>query len=295
MEPWRTAIATSDATNIWIRGHAVTALMQKATFTDVIVLLHLGRLPSPGERRLLDALLIGVADHGAGAPSCAAARLAASGNRASISSAVAAGVLAIGDDHGGAGSNCMELIARSLAAAKADGLAPADAARRAVDDAIRGKTRLPGLGHRVHTTDPRVKTLFDMARAEGIAGDGIAFMEALETNAGARIKPLPMNIDGALGAILHDMGFTPPAGRFLFIVGRVAGLTAEVAEEYAREKPMRIKVQVNYDGPAPIEDSERTNDVSEPRDPPSHWSAPADKAERGDEARPERSRRRAPV
>jgi citrate synthase len=254
MEPWRTAIATSDATNIWIRGHAVTALMQKATFTDVIVLLHLGRLPSPGERRLLDALLIGVADHGAGAPSCAAARLAASGNRSSISSAVAAGILAIGDDHGGAGSNCMELIARALGAAKAQGLTPAQAAQRAVDEAVREKRRLPGLGHRVHTTDPRVKTLFDMARAEGVAGDGIVFMEGLEAEARARIKPLPMNIDGALAAILHDMGFAPPAGRFMFIIGRVAGLTAEVAEEYAREKPMRIKFNVEYDGVPPIDE-----------------------------------------
>ena len=130
MDPWRTAIATSDATNIWIRGHAVSSLMQGATFTDVIVLLHLGRLPSAGERRLLDAVLIGVADHGAGAPSCAAARLAASGNRTSISSAVAAGVLAIGDDHGGAGSNCMELIAKGLASAKSEGHDPAEAARR---------------------------------------------------------------------------------------------------------------------------------------------------------------------
>src|SRR3954464_2328509 len=122
MEPWRTAIATSDATNIWIRGHEIASLMRGATFTDTIVLLHLGRLPSPGERRLLDAVLIGVADHGAGAPSCAAARLAASGNRSSISSAIAAGVLAIGDDHGGAGSNCMELIAEGLATAKPDGI-----------------------------------------------------------------------------------------------------------------------------------------------------------------------------
>lgn len=226
--------------------------MQKATFTDVVMLLHLGRLPSPGERRLLNALLIGMSDHGAGAPSCAAARLAASGNRSSISSAVAAGVLAIGDDHGGAGSNCMELIARSLASAKDGGRTAAQAAKDCVDHAVREKRRLPGLGHRVHTTDPRVKTLFDMARAEGVAGDGIAFMEALEAEAGSRIKPLPMNIDGALAAILHDMGFTPPAGRFLFIVGRVAGLTAEVAEEYAREKPMRITFQVEYDGPPPI-------------------------------------------
>jgi citrate synthase len=249
MEPWRTAIATSDATNIWIRGHAVTSLMTGATFTDAIVLLHLGRLPSPGERRLLDAVLIGVADHGAGAPSCAAARLAASGNRSSISSAVAAGILAIGDDHGGAGSNTMQLIADGLRAAAEEGLTPADAARRAVDQAVTEKKRLPGLGHRVHTTDPRVKVLFDLARSEGVAGDGVHFMEALEAEARSRIKPLPMNIDGALAAILHDMGFTPAAGRFLFIVGRVAGLTAEVAEEYEREKPMRIKIPVAYDGP----------------------------------------------
>jgi citrate synthase len=225
--------------------------MQGATFTDTIFLLHLSRLPSAGERRLLDALLIGVADHGSGAPSCAAARLAASGNRSSISSAIAAGILAIGDDHGGAGSNCMELITAGLAGAKVDGLSPAVAAQRAVDAAVREKRRLPGLGHRVHTTDPRVKVLFDMARAEGVAGDGILFMEALEAEARTRIKPLPMNIDGALAAILHDMGFPPPAGRFLFIVGRVAGLTAEVAEEYARERPMRIQFKVDYDGPPP--------------------------------------------
>ena len=252
MDPWRTAIATSDATNIWVRGHAVTSLMRDATFTDMIVLLHLGRLPSPGERRLLDAVLIGVADHGSGAPSCAAARLAASGNRASISSAVAAGILAIGDDHGGAGSNCMELIAQGLAEADARGTdarppprsapsRPPSATSAGCRDSATASTR----------PIPRVKVLFDMARAEGVAGDGILFMEALETEARARIKPLPMNIDGALAAILHDLGFTPPAGRFLFIVGRVAGLTAEVAEEYAREKPMRIKIPVTYDGVPP--------------------------------------------
>ena len=76
-------------------------------------------------------------------------------------------------------------------------------------------------------------------------------MRALEAAARERIKPLPMNIDGALAAILHDLGFPPPAGQFLFIVGRVAGLTAEVAEEYAREKPMRIKIPVEYDGVPP--------------------------------------------
>ena len=251
MDPWRTAIVTSDATNIWVRGYEITSLMQRSSFTDTIFLLHRGQLPSEGERRLLDAILIGVADHGAGAPSCAAARLAASGNRQSLSAAIAAGILAIGDEHGGAGSSCMDLIAAGVAASTRDGVSIEDAAQRTVEDAVRMKTRLPGLGHRVHTTDPRTATLFDMAEVEGLAGGGIAFMRALEAEARVRIKPLPLNIDGALAAVLHDIGFPPPFGKLVFIIGRVAGLTAEVAEEYLREQPMRIKIPVTYDGVAP--------------------------------------------
>jgi citrate synthase len=117
--------------------------------------------------------------------------------------------------------------------------------------AQREHTRLPGLGHRTLTIDPRVKALFDMARAHGVAGDGIAFVTALEAAARERIKPLPLNIDGALAAVLYDLGFDARAGKFIFIIGRVAGITAEVAEEYAREKPMRVKVPVEYDGEPP--------------------------------------------
>ena len=40
-------------------------------------------------------------------------------------------------------------------------------------------------------------------------------------------------------------------GKFIFIVGRVAGLTAEVAEEHLRERPMRIRIPVEYDGEPP--------------------------------------------
>src|SRR5882672_12666641 len=115
MDTWRTAIVDAGPDHIRVRGHDVLDLMRQATFTDMIFLLHHDRLPSAAERRLMDAILIGVADHGAGAPSCAAARLAASGNRQSLSAAVAAGVLTIGDEHGGAGSACMEMIAGGLA------------------------------------------------------------------------------------------------------------------------------------------------------------------------------------
>src|SRR4051794_27437857 len=102
MDAWRTNIVDAGPSHIRVRGHDVLDLMQRASFTDLIFLLHHDRLPAAGERRLIDAILIGVADHGAGAPSCAAARLAASGNRQSPAAAISAGVLTIGDGHRGA-------------------------------------------------------------------------------------------------------------------------------------------------------------------------------------------------
>lgn len=251
MDPWRTAIVDARDGQIRIRGYDVPALMTGRTFTDTIFLLHRGRLPSAGERRLLDAILTGVADHGSGAPSCATARLALSGNRQSLSAAVAAGILAVGDDHGGAGLGCMELIAGGLQLAQASSLPLTEAAARVVAEARAAGRRLPGFGHRVHATDPRTAVLFALAREGGVAGDGIAFVEALEQAIAAAVKPLPINIDGALAAVLHDMGFAPAFGRLVFIIGRVAGLTAEVHEELTREKAMRIRVPVAYDGVPP--------------------------------------------
>ena len=251
MEPWRTSIVDSRDGQIRIRGYEVPSLMTGRTFTDTIFLLHQGRLPSDTERALLDAILTGVADHGSGAPSCAAARLALSGNRQSVSAAVAAGVLAVGDDHGGAGYGCMELIAAGVQRMKSDGLSYDAAAMAMVTEARAAGQRLAGFGHRVHKTDPRTGILFDLARRGGVAGDGIAFVEALERAIAAAVKPLPINIDGALAAVLHDMGFHPVFGRLVFIIGRTAGLTAEVAEELAREKPMRIRIPVTYDGVPP--------------------------------------------
>jgi citrate synthase len=254
MEPWRTEIVQARDGEIWIRGRNVTSLMRGATFTDTIFLLHTGRLPDDRERRILDAILTSSSDHGSGAPSCATARLAASGNRQSYSAAVAAGILAIGNEHGGAGEICMRLIAAGLARAREKGLSIEAAAAEIVAEARAAGQRLPGLGHRVHSVDPRVAVLFDLARQDGRDGDSVQFILAVQKAAAAAIKPMPINIDGALAALLHDLGFPPEAGKLLFIIARVAGLTAEVAEEYRREKPMRIRIPVHYDGVPPVSD-----------------------------------------
>lgn len=251
MDRWRTAIVDARDGEIRIHGYDVTALMTGKTFTDTIFLLHRGRVPTDAERRLLDAMLAAVADHGSGAPSCAAARLAASGNRASVSAAVAAGLLAVGDEHGGAGSGCMDMIAAAVARARDESRSFDEIAAEIVTSTRAQHKRVAGFGHRVHRKDPRTPILFDLAGQCGLAGDGIAFMQALERALAAQVRPLPINVDGALAAVLYDMEFEPTFGRLLFLIGRVAGLTAEVAEELARERAMRIRIPVTYDGEPP--------------------------------------------
>jgi len=252
MHPWRTAIAQTDETSIRLCGYDITSLMRHSSFPATVFLLHRGRLPTSDEARLLDAVLIAVADHGAGAPSCAASRLVASGNRQSLSAAVAAGVLAIGDEHGGAGEACMDLIATGLDRARTGSLSLDEAARQLVGETIGDKRRLPGFGHRVHSEiDPRVSVIFGLADDGGLAGDGIRFARALEAALAERVKPIPLNIDGAMAAVLHDLGLPAKVGALLFIVARVAGLSAEVLEELTRERPMRIKIPVTYDGVPP--------------------------------------------
>lgn len=248
MEPWRTGIVEASDGTIRIRGNDVTSLMAERTFTDTIFLLHRSRMPTPQERRMLDAILIGCADHGSGAPSCATARLAISGNRSSVSAAVAAGILAVGDEHGGAGSGCMEMIRAGIERAKRDGMSFAECAARVVSEHRSIRKRVAGLGHRVHTRDPRTPVLFELARHNGLSGDGIRFMEAVGDEVAKQVKPMTINVDGALAAVLYDMGFEPVFARLLFIISRSAGLTAEVMEELERERPMRIRIPVTYDG-----------------------------------------------
>src|SRR5690349_21590374 len=150
MENWRTAIVNVSPENFWIRGYSIGSLMEKQSFAGTIFLLQQGRLPTEGESRLLDAILISASDHGPAAPSAAAARLVCSGNRAAVSAAVAAGVLAIGLEHGGAGQECMEMIADGLKRCQTEGISVEQAAVQTVDDARAQKSRLPGLGHRTH-------------------------------------------------------------------------------------------------------------------------------------------------
>src|SRR3954469_3378945 len=144
----RTGIGTSDADSITLMGRDLASeLMGKVTLTELAFLLVQGRMPSPEQTRLFDAVLVSLADHGL-TPTVLAARLTYTGAPESIQGAVAAGLL-------GAGSvflGVVEDTARFLDEILASDSDPA----AAVAALIESGRRVPGLGHPVHKVeDPR--------------------------------------------------------------------------------------------------------------------------------------------
>ena len=72
-------------------------------------------------------------------------------------------------------------------------------------------------------------------------------MVALRESSG---RSLPLNVDGALAALISDMGFDPLMGKGLFILARTAGLLAHVQEEMRTGRPFQFaeKVQTTWIG-----------------------------------------------
>ncbi len=240
----RTAIGTSNADSITIRGRDLAGeLMGAVTFTEHAFLLAAGRLPTPGETRLFDAVLVSLADHGL-TPSVLAARLTYLGAPESIQGAIAAGLLGGGSVFLGV----VEDTARFLHAILADlGPEPGDdalraAAEEAVARSVASGGRLPGLGHPVHKVeDPRTPRLYAIAAEAGLAGPHLALLRHLAVaHHDVTGKAMPINGAGAAGAALADLGFPPKLVRGFAILARAAGVVGHLAEEMADPIGMRL-------------------------------------------------------
>src|SRR3954466_11405372 len=149
MNDWlRTGIGASDADSITLMGRDLADdLMGKVTLTELTFLLVQKRMPSEQETRLLDAVLVSLADHGL-TPTVLAARLTYTGAPESIQGSIAAGLLGAGSVFLGVGEDTARFLGAIL---DGDGDAAAAVARR-----LDAGQRVPGLGHPVHKVqDPR--------------------------------------------------------------------------------------------------------------------------------------------
>ena len=225
---WGTAVSRIEPGVIELRGRPVQELIGSASLVSVTWLLLRGSPPTPAEAALLEAALVASVDHGPHAPSIAAARMAATCG-VGLNTAVATGVGMLGDTHGGAGEQFVQLISEIVDAAPATGL---DAAVGRVLAAWRARSRyIPGFGHRFHPVDPRRDPL--LALVEDAVQDGVTGGDYLRAALAveAALAPVPMNIDGATAVIYAELGFAPPLARGLFVLSRSVGILAHAWEE----------------------------------------------------------------
>lgn len=227
-----TAISSYDRHHVWVRGRDLTAeLVGQVSFTDMTFLLVAGRLPEADERTLVDAVLVTLVEHGL-SPSAMVSRLTYSVGPEALQGAVAAGLLGAGSLILGSMEACGRLLTRldEEVAAGADRRA---AARRIVEEYRAAGTRVPGIGHSIHTDgDPRAARLYEVAEACGRRG---GHLDALDDVAAAAEEVtgrfLPVNATGAIAAILLELGVPWQLHRGFALISRTVGLVAHIGEE----------------------------------------------------------------
>lgn len=214
----------------FIRGHALSDLILEKSFTETIFLLLKGTLPTKKEARMIDAIFTAAIDHGPAVASALNARISASAKN-DLHTSVAAGLLGLGGRHGVVIEPAMRFFYDHADDADIAGF---------LREMKKQKKYVSGYGHKIFEIDPRTQTLFALAKKLGIYGKYAKFSEKIEHELNEMSsKKLPLNADGAIAAILCDMGFDARVGNGIFVIARVPGLVAHVVEEMMNDEGIR--------------------------------------------------------
>ncbi|MDP2735849.1 MAG: citryl-CoA lyase [bacterium] len=217
---FRTKISETKDGKHAIRGYDVLELMAKHSFAEVLFLLWRGVLPEEREAKLLETVLVAATENGIESPSVFVPRISSStGNPMHV--ALAAGVLSIGERHGGAAEKCAFLLQSGKSAR----------------DIVEGNKIVPGFGHKVYKDeDPRAVLIHKKARELGFSCRHFELAYEVERELKEKKgKKLPLNIDGAMAAAMLELGLDWRYGKALFLIPRMAGAAAHVLEEQEQD------------------------------------------------------------
>lgn len=246
-DDWTTDVGEVAHGIVNVRGYPLAEIISKLTFAEATFLTIKGELPSPAQRRLMDAALCSILEHGLYAPTTLAARVVASATPQTVIPGLATGVLTVGSITVSP-QHTAELIAR-MSELIDNGQERRAAAEQIVDELIASGARMPGLGHPLHPEgDPRAAALEAVARANGLWGetsDRYLLMRSVYLKRAGR--QLPINIDGMLGCVLSELGFRPVEMPGIAAISFMPGIVAHCVEEILAPPTLRI-ADANYTG-----------------------------------------------
>ena len=248
------AICTSDAESITVRGHDLCGdIIGKMDFTSYFWLLVTGAPPTPVQQFFANAVLAAIAEHGL-VPSVVATRMTYAAAPEAFHGAVAAGLLGCGSVVLGsaevAGRFYADLVDEAATTGTERALVAIEGLRRLRAD----KRAIPGFGHPQHAGgDPRALLLLRLAEEHGIVGDHIGMLYALRDALPDVLgRTLPINVNGAIPAVMLDVGFPVGALKGISLLARTASLIAHLHEE--SDRPIGFVMSgaaaaaIHYDG-----------------------------------------------
>jgi citrate synthase len=256
-----TAIATSDADSITVRGQDLCGeLIGKVGFVDYFWLLVTGERPSQTQSALTEACLVSIAEHGL-VPSVQAARMTLAAGPEAWQGAMAAGLLGMGTVVAGSSEAAGRYLVELLGEAERSGRPLDEVVRESLEGLKAKKAKVPGIGHPQHSAgDPRANVLLELAERHGASGDHIACLKLVAELATEIMgRPLPINVSGAIPAVMLDAGWPAAALKGVPLLARAAGLVAHLYEESQRSIGFIMShagdQAISYDGPGAVRPS----------------------------------------
>ena len=251
MSEFKTAVSVVETGQVNIRGYSHAEIIRHLSYAEGTYLTLVGRLPTPAEGRMVDAMLTSLLDHGFVASTITAARYIASGNPQFVPG-VAGGLLAAGQNTLSP-QHSYELIRHAHELQEANGWNDAESADAIVEEYASTGRRLPGFGHPVHRGDDfRATVLFELADELGLSGRATTTYRAIHAAFVERTgkTDIPINIDGCLACLGSDLGLTADQTVGIALLAVLPGLMAHVIEEIEDGVPLRYIRDGEYVGPA---------------------------------------------
>jgi citrate synthase len=248
---WVSEVAYKNVHRIVARGYDTTELMEEGYgVVDVLFVDYQSRIPLIEEERMLNYVMILALEDGLSAPA-AMSRIVAR-TKTFLTQAAAASILAFGHAYG-AYSAFGNRLEKYLKRAEAARLGLPEAAALLVEECAHEAESL-GVSE-LMLKDPAAKRMIARAEKLGVAGNHIAFMKEIVNAAQARTKePVDIDMLGATGAVMMDLGFSAEATWAILAVTRALAAGAHYIEEIERRPYLRLGESLtpkeDYDGPA---------------------------------------------
>ena len=247
---WVSEVAYKNVHRIVTRGYDTTELVEAGYgLTDVLFVDFQARIPLVEEEKMLNYVMVCMLEDGLSSPANIA-RIVASG-KTLLTQAAGAFILAFGHAYG-AYQEIGKLMDGILARQEKEGKPLSEV----VEAVVGKKLNDPALGGSgLMLKDPMAKRMVARAEKLGVAGKYVSLIKEI-VKAAQKFSKEPVDIDllGATGAVMFDLGFTPEATWGILAVTRAFATGAHYCEEIEREAPVRLGQTLTpkewYDGPA---------------------------------------------